>query len=211
MSDETEKTKHTSQSSHTEAAATDTGELDITAEALAEANDAIAEESNAAPTPANGGSELDRLQTERDSFFELWRRTQAELDNYRKRVQREAELASKFASLPLIRDLLPALDNVNRTVQAAETASNMGDLIQGLQMVLRQFNDAFAMHSAKPIKAVGEMFDPNLHQAVQQIPTNDHPPMTVIQELERGYTLDDRVIRPTKVLVAAPLPDKTAE
>lgn len=195
-------------------------EIDVTAEALAEANEAISESDEPGDSDATD-SESDEpevvsldgansLQSERDKYFDLAARSQAELENYRKRVQREAELAAKFASLPLIRDLLPALDNVGRTLQAAEQSANVTDLIQGLQMILKQFEDVFAKHSAKPIKAVGEMFDPNRHEALQQIPTDEHPPMTVVQELERGYTMDDRVIRPTKVLVAAPLP-KPAE
>jgi molecular chaperone GrpE len=216
MSDEIETTEEASES--------DSGELDVTAEAMAEANEAIAEEADAQAQTESNAEESDSSATEpvesvndddlradRDKYFEQWRRTQAELENYRKRVQREAELAAKFASLPLIRDLLPALDNVSRTVQAAEQTSNVDDLVQGLQMVQKQFDDIFARHSASPIKAVGEMFDPNLHEALQQVPTDEHPPMTVIQELERGYMLDDRVIRPTKVLVAAPLPEASTE
>ena len=84
-------------------------------------------------------------------------------------------------------------------------------LIQGLQMIIAQFDQIFGSHSAKPIAAVGEIFDPNLHEALQQVPTDEHPPMTVIQELERGYIMHDRVIRPTKVLVACALPELTKD
>ena len=135
----------------------------------------------------------------------------AELENFRRRVQREAEQAARYSSLPLIRELLPAMDNINRTIQAAEQTGKIEDLIQGLQMIVAQVDQVFASHSAKPIVAVGETFDPNLHEALQQVPTNEHPPMTVIQELERGYILHDRVIRPTKVLVACALPEETPE
>ena len=218
MSDEIETTE--------ESTVDDSSEIDVTAEAMAEANEAIAEEVDAqADSDAQAENDesdestpevvesanSDDVKADRDKYFDQWRRAQAELENYRKRVQREAELAAKFASLPLIRDLLPALDNVSRTVLAAEQSSNVDELVQGLQMVLKQFDDIFARHSATPIKAVGEMFDPNLHEALQQVPTDEHPPMTVIQELERGYLLDDRVIRPTKVLVAAPLPEAPSE
>jgi molecular chaperone GrpE len=218
----TEETEASVESSGTDenptaTAGDDSNDLDVTAEALAEANDAIAEEAAIEPqddSAENSTSETTdpvSLKSERDKYFDQWRRTQAELENFRKRVQREAELAAKFASLPLIRDLLPALDNVGRTVQAAEQTSNVDELIQGLQMILKQFDDAFALHSATPIKAVGEMFDPNLHEALQQIPTDEHPPMTIVQELERGYLLDDRVIRPSKVLVAVPLPEAASD
>ena len=78
-------------------------------------------------------------------------------------------------------------------------------------MIVAQVDQVFSSHSAKPIAAVGETFDPNLHEALQQIPTNEHPPMTVMQELERGYMMHDRVIRPTKVLVACAPPESSAD
>ena len=73
-------------------------------------------------------------------------------------------------------------------------------------MIQAQFDQVFGGHSATPITAVGGPFDPNLHEALQQIPTDEHPPMTVLQEVERGYVLHDRVIRPSKVLVASAPP-----
>ncbi|MDA1161758.1 MAG: nucleotide exchange factor GrpE [Planctomycetota bacterium] len=192
--------------------------LDVTAEAMAEATEAISgteSENSVRPDSASaasgsGSTELATLQAERDQYFEQMKRAHAELENYRRRVQREAELSARYASLPLIRDLLPALDNVARTIQAAEQTGRLEDLIQGLQMIVAQFDQVFTSHSAKQISAVGETFDPNLHEALQQIPTNEHPPMTVLQELERGYILHDRVIRPAKVLVACALPEESS-
>ena len=194
-------------------------ELDATAEAVAEAAEAIAgsepestaqpEESPEAASAAAGDATA--LQTERDQYFEQMKRAQAELENFRRRVQREAEQSARYSSLPLIRDLLPALDNLGRTIQAAEQTGKIEDLLQGLQMIVSQFDQVFSAHAAKPITAVGEPFDPNMHEAMQQIPTNEHPPMTVMQELERGYTLHDRVIRPSKVLVACALPEESPE
>ncbi|MBM80171.1 MAG: nucleotide exchange factor GrpE [Planctomycetaceae bacterium] len=138
-------------------------------------------------------------------------RAQAELENYRRRVQKETEQNAKYAGIFLIRDILPGLDNLARAVQAAESTGNTADLIQGVQMVSKQFEDILSRHSATPIKSEGEAFDPNKHEAIQQIPTDEHPPMTVLQEVERGYVLHDRVIRPSKVLVSAPLPQAAAE
>jgi molecular chaperone GrpE len=194
-------------------------ERDVTAEAMAEATEAIAgsesddsvQQESASDSTASGSSELDTVQAERDQYIDKFQRSVAELENFRRRVQREAELAARYSSLPLIRDLLPALDNIARTIQAAEQTGKIDDLIQGLQMIVAQVDQVFVSHSAKPIPAVGETFDPNLHEALQQIPTNEHPPMTIIQELERGYSMHDRVIRPTKVLVACALPDESAE
>ena len=191
-------------------------EVDITAEAMAEATEAIAgsESDDSVQQDAStetGSSDLDRIKAERDQNLDKFQRVTAELENFRRRVQREAELSARYSSLPLIRDLLPAMDNVARTIQAAEQTGKLDDLLQGLQMIIAQFDQIFGSHSAKPIAAVGEIFDPNLHEALQQVPTDEHPPMTVIQELERGYIMHDRVIRPTKVLVACALPEQTKD
>ena len=194
-------------------------ELDVAAEAMAEATEAIAgsesddsvQQDASAESVQSGQTDIEAIKAERDQNLEKLLRANAELENFRRRVQREAELAARYSSLPLIRDLLPAMDNVARTIQAAEQTGKIDDLIQGLQMIVAQVDQVFASHSAKPIPAVGETFDPNLHEALQQIPTNEHPPMTIIQELERGYSMHDRVIRPTKVLVASALPDESAE
>jgi molecular chaperone GrpE len=192
--------------------------LDLTAEAMAEATEAIAgaeaedsvQQGSVAGASNDGPADLASVTAERDQYFDQMKRAHAELDNFRRRAQREAETSARYASLPIIRDLLPALDNVGRTIQAAEQTGKIEDLIQGLQMVVAQFDQVFASHSAKAITAVGETFDPNLHEALQQIPTNEHPPMTVLQELERGYSMHDRVIRPSKVLVACALPEETS-
>ncbi len=194
-------------------------EVDITAEAMGEATEAIAgsesddsvQQDASNETSENDSSSLDAIKAERDQHLDKFQRVTAELENFRRRVQREAELSARYSSLPLIRDLLPAMDNVGRTIQAAEQTGKVDDLIQGLQMIVAQFDQIFGSHSAKPIAAVGEIFDPNLHEALQQVPTDEHPPMTVIQELERGYIMHDRVIRPTKVLVACALPELTKD
>lgn len=192
-------------------------DLDVTAEALSEATEAIAgaesedsvQQDAASDSTESGSSDLEAISAERDQYLDKLQRANAELENFRRRVQREAELSARYSSLPLIRDLLPAIDNVARSIQAAEQTGKIDDLIQGLEMIVAQVDQIFSGHSAKPIVAVGETFDPNLHEAVQQVPTDEHPPMTVIQELERGYIMHERVIRPSKVIVACALPEET--
>jgi len=183
-----------------------TAEASEQAQAVAEAAEALAgsEGDDSLDSEANAASDdVAKVAAERDQYRDAALRAQAELENYRKRVAREAENSAKFLTLPLVRDLLPALDNLARTVQAAEQTGNVDDLIQGLQMIQGQFDQVFGNYSAKPIEALGQPFDPNLHEALQQMPSADHPPMTVIQELERGYVMHDRVIRPSKVIVAS--------
>jgi molecular chaperone GrpE len=148
--------------------------------------------------------QLEAARAERDANYNLYLRSQAELQNYQKRVQKEWNELRQYQSLPLARDLLPALDNLHRAVAAAERSKRIDELLEGLRLVNKQIEDALNRHEVVAIDAAGKPFDPNLHQAVQQVPTAEHPPMTVIQEVERGFTLKDRVVRPAVVIVAAP-------
>jgi molecular chaperone GrpE len=146
--------------------------------------------------------QLEAARAERDANYDLYLRCQAELQNYRKRVQKEADEMRLYQAMPLARDLLPALDNLHRALAVAETSKNVDELLKGVHMVATQIEAAFGRHQIVAIDAAGKPFDPNLHQAVQQVPTSEHPPMTVVQEVERGFTLKDRVVRPTTVIVA---------
>lgn len=148
----------------------------------------------------------DQFQTavsERNEAQDRFLRSQADLDNTRKRYQKELEQTRQYAATPFILDLLPALDNLNRAIGAAENADQIDDLKQGVEMVAKQILDVFSKHHIKAIDALGKPFDPNLHEALSQMPSDEYPPMTVIQELEKGFILNDRVVRPTKVIVSS--------
>ena len=160
-----------------------------------------ADENAEAPSVA---AQLKQAQDERDAFSQKWLLAVADLDNYRRRVQKEAEQERRYAVLPLARDLLPALDNLRRALDAAKSGGDVNQLAQGVQMVSKQFDDVLARHSVVPIVAIDQPFDPNLHQALQQRPAPGKPPMTVLAECERGYTIHDRVVRPATVIVSAP-------
>ncbi len=171
--------------------------------------DATSEDS-AATLAAEQPDELQIALAERDQFQDQSLRALAELENFRKRTQRETQQSRLYQSLPLVRDLLPGLDNLERTITAAENSAGLDELLQGVQMVAQHFADTLQRHEVKPILAVGEPFDPNLHEAVSQVPSSDHPAMTVLTEVERGYQLHDRVIRPSKVIVSTipPAPEE---
>lgn len=151
---------------------------------------------------SNDSDDVSKLVAERDDFREKWIRTSADLENYRRRMQRDLAEQRKYESLALLKAMLPALDNLDRAIQAASTNSNIEELVAGLGMVVKQFETALASVGATPIVAVGQAFDPNRHEALTQMPSADHPPMTVLQEVERGYELADRVVRPSKVVVS---------
>lgn len=147
--------------------------------------------------------QLQATRAERDENLNRFLRSQAELDNYRKRVQRERDEERRYAALSIVRDLLAPLDNLQRAIESARKSGESANLLQGIELVVQQMDRVLSGHGAKAIPAVGLPFDPHLHEAVQQISSDEHPPMTVLQELERGYTLHDRVVRPSKVIVSA--------
>lgn len=152
--------------------------------------------------PASLSDQLAAALAERDANYERFLRSQAEFDNYRKRIQREVDEERKFAALPFVRELLPAIDNLRRAADAARAVDENSDLVKGIDLVLQQIEQSLSRHGVTAIPAVGEAFDPHLHEALTQMPSADHPPLTVLQELERGYKLHDRVVRPGKVIVS---------
>ncbi len=138
----------------------------------------------------------------RDEYLDLAQRTRADFDNYQKRNTRELASERRYAQLPLAFDILGPLDNLDRALAVAQQTGENGPLVQGVALVQTQFLDVLRRHGVQRIEAQGKPFDPNLHQAVMQQPTNQYPPATVLQVLEQGYTLHDRVLRPARVIVA---------
>jgi len=158
-------------------------------------------ESDDSGTPSEA-SLIETLTQERDTNFEKFLRAQADLETARRRWRQELEELRKFQSLPFVKDLLPSLDNLRRAVDAANSGATVESLRTGVEMVLSQIDDVLARHGTTSIPAVGQPFDPNMHEAITQIPTADQPPMNVVLEAERGYQMHDRIVRPSKVGVA---------
>ena len=140
---------------------------------------------------------------ERDQFLALLQRTQADFENYQKRTQRERESERRYWHGAFALDLLPVIDNLDRAMTAAKQAGESGPLVQGVGMVQTQLLDMLKRHGITPIDALGKPFDPNLHQAIMQQPSREHPPQTVIQVLQQGFMIHDRVLRPAGVIVSA--------
>jgi len=129
-------------------------------------------------------------------------RIAAELDNYRKRARREMEEALRYAQLPVLRDLLSVVDNLQRAIQAATTAEQSGGLVDGVRMVVSQLDQLLRNHHCEVIPAAGTPFDPNCHEALQMEASDEYPANVVSRELQAGYKLHDRVIRPVQVFVS---------
>jgi molecular chaperone GrpE len=143
---------------------------------------------------------LDRLKETHERYL----RAAADLENYRKRAAREREEAERFGISSLLKELLPVMDNLDRALDHLSEAEAQSALGQGVVATRRIFEDVLAKFGVKPFTAKGEVFDPNRHEAMQRLETDVVPPGTVAQELLRGYTLNDRLIRPALVSVAVP-------
>jgi len=164
------------------------------------------------PTPAGGISEeelqaLRRKAEERDALWDRLLRAHADFDNWRKRLERESHAAARFALREFVVALLPVLDNLQRALKAAEEGGNAQALLEGVRLVEKQFTQLLAAHEVTPIPALGERFDPELHEVVAVVHNTTQPPFTIVKEVERGYRLHGRVIRPAKVVVVAHPPE----
>jgi molecular chaperone GrpE len=147
-------------------------------------------------------AQLQSAEQKRDEYLELAQRARADFENYQKRSQRDLATERRFAQTPLAADLLPVVDNLERAIAAAQQGGDKGALVQGVAMVHTQLLDVLRRHGITRIEAQGQPFDPNLHQAVMQQPSKEHPPMTVMLVLEQGYMIHDRVLRPARVAVS---------
>jgi len=169
------------------------------------------EESSAGPgTPDNGAAErverdLDELaetRRERDEYLELAQRTKADFENYRKRVAKETSEALARGKADMARQLLPALDNLERALTAGEDSSAHGALVQGVGMVRDELQSRLESAGVESFDPVGEKFDPQLHEALSTMPREGTESGVVLETVEKGYRLNGQVLRPARVVVS---------
>jgi len=129
-------------------------------------------------------------------------RAVADFNNYRRRVREELEQAGKFAIEDFIIRLLPILDDFSRAIKAAEETGEFDALHGGVILILRQLQDLLAKNGVQPIQAAGRQFDPTIHEAVMRVETAEYPDNTIVEEVQKGYMMGDKVIRPSMVKVA---------
>ena len=137
-----------------------------------------------------------------DEFKDKFLRAKAELLNYQRRAEKSHEEALRYAPASLARSFLPVIDNLQRVVDAGGAAPEAQPILDGVRLTLEQALKALAEHGIAPIEGTGQPFDPAVHEAMMQQPSTEHPPGTVLQVLTRGYRMQDRVLRPAKVIVA---------
>jgi molecular chaperone GrpE len=163
------------------------------------ANDVAVEENSQVPAPPDP---LETARAESAKLRDQLLRTAADFDNYRKRSRRDVEDSHKKGAEELLKTLLPVFDNLERAVMHAEQTPDAKAIAEGVKMVLKQFTDALGKVGIKRVGGIGLPFDPLVHEAIQQIETNEHPAGTVVAEVQPGYAFGDRLIRAAMVVVA---------
>lgn len=152
-------------------------------------------------------ADVDRLQTERDQLFDRLARLQAEFDNYRKREARDRADARDYALINTVEQILPVLDNFQLALNAQGTAEQ---LRSGVELIVRQMGEILRSIGVQPIPTVETQFDPRVHEAIEMVEREDLPDHQVLEEVRRGYTLRERLLRPALVRVATNPKQKTA-
>lgn len=166
-------------------------------------NNEISTEDNAEEVQSSETvSENNKLQEEYDKLNQQYIRLAADFDNYRKRQAQERESLIKFGTENALKQMLEVLDNFERGQKALENVEDCEKVKESFNLVHKQVCEVMTKMGLEEIKAIGEDFDPNFHEAVMQTPTNEHKEHTVIAELQKGYKMGDKVLRPTLVNVA---------
>lgn len=147
-------------------------------------------------------SKESKLQEEYDKLNQQYIRLAADFDNYRKRQEQERENLIKFGTESALKNMLEILDNFERGEKALESVEDCEKVKESFNLVHKQVIETLAKLGLEEINAIGEEFDPNFHEAVMQTPTSEHPEHTIINELQKGYKMGDKVLRPTLVNVA---------
>ncbi|WLR49897.1 nucleotide exchange factor GrpE [Bacillus tianshenii] len=175
-------------------------------EELAKEAEAVEEEVSVEETQetdelAKKQAEIEELQAKVEEYNNRYLRAQADMENFRRRVNKEREADRKYRAQSLIEEVLPALDNFGRALAVDPEKDSTESVLKGMQMVHNQLIEALKKEGLEEIEAVGKEFDPQLHQAVMQVEDENYESNVVVEELQRGYKLNDRVIRPSMVKV----------
>lgn len=145
-------------------------------------------------------AERDALAQERDELKDRWMRSAADFENYKRRAAKEREDVQKFANEKLLKDFLPVVDDLDRAMDVVKTGSDQ--VREGMEMVRKKFLAQLEKHGVEAFDSLHQTFDPNLHEAVQQSPSPDVPAGQVLSELQRGFTINGRLLRPAMVIVS---------
>lgn len=177
---------------------------DVSEDAATDAN----QPEGQADAPAPGkeiAEQLAKVKEEAQSHYDHLLRVSADFENYKKRTSREMQDLAKYANERLVKELLTVVDNLERAIESAAGSHGKDDpLVQGVNMTLSETLKILERFHVTPIQSLGEAFDPNYHQAMMQEDVNDQPPNTVVRELQKGYMIHERLLRPALVAVSKP-------
>ncbi|MFF2794936.1 nucleotide exchange factor GrpE [Lysinibacillus xylanilyticus] len=176
-------------------------EKDVQAENVVEETEVVEEQKTELTIEEQYEAKLAELQAKLDDEESRHLRLRADFDNMRRRNQLDREAAEKFRAQSLLSDLLPVIDNFERALQVEASSEETASIVKGIEMVYRSLIEATEKEGLQVIKAEGEQFDPNVHQAVMQEQDSEKEAGVVLRELQKGYMLKDRVLRPTMVSV----------
>jgi molecular chaperone GrpE len=161
-----------------------------------------ADEESSVPRADQLAAQIESLQAESDAHRDKWLRAMAELENFRKRTRRDFESSINLAKASVFRQLLEVVDNFERALDAVDPEAESSDLVKGVELIRDQLLRTLRDNNVHRIEAIGQPFDPNLHEAVSQIETEDVPAEHVAQVVQEGYQLGEMVLRPAVVVVA---------
>jgi molecular chaperone GrpE len=169
----------------------------------------LADAAQTLPVSETPEEELERLRlevaaktSEAAQNYDRFLRERADLENFKRRAQRDRADTLRFGAEPLVRDLLPIVDNLERALDHAEVSAEGDQLVQGVRLVLKAALDVLARHGVSRIDATGQPFDPAFHEAIAQVADDQVEPNHVVQQLQPGYRLHDRLLRPAQVTVS---------
>ncbi len=145
---------------------------------------------------------VEKVQEGSDKNLDLYIRSQAEIDNLKKRYQKERQDLVKFANESLIKQLLPIVDNLEKAITHSQDKDSIEAIREGVDLTLKGLTDILQKAGVEMVEAIGEQFDPNFHEAVSEMADDGIKPGTVIKDLQKGYTLNQRLIRPSMVVVS---------
>ncbi|RLB84816.1 MAG: nucleotide exchange factor GrpE [Deltaproteobacteria bacterium] len=146
---------------------------------------------------------LESMEQESKDFHDRFMRVSAEFENYKKRAAREMNDFRKFANESFAKAMLPVIDNLDRAIESSSDHDHSNSsLVEGVNMTLKEILKIFEQFGVKPFESLGKTFDPAIHQAVMQEESDDHPEKTILNELEKGYMIGDRLLRPAMVVVS---------
>ena len=152
--------------------------------------------------PLTPEEKIEKAEAEAKEAYNRFLRASAELENYKKRTQKEMAEFRKYANASLVKELLGVVDNLERAIESSNGSNEEGQLSEGLDLTLKELLKIFKTFHACPIEALGKPFDPCYHQAMMQQETTDQPENIVLNELQKGYMIHDRLLRPAMVVVS---------